>query len=196
MVQEPIFFTDNSGIRLTVARFYTATGRCIQKPYVPGDDLGYVYDIYERYEHGEMTSADSIVRNDSLRYETPKGKVVYGGGGIIPDVFVPVDTVGVTDLLVQINRQALAVKYSSEVADKYRSSLRQVKTLDDLNALLDSMDLEAGFLSYLSRCGVGVDRRPRPRRPLLPPGRPRLLSHHRRDRQCHTGGCHPAVTPL
>ena len=159
MVQEPIFFTDNSGIRLTVARFYTATGRCIQKPYVPGDDLGYVYDIYERYEHGEMTSADSIVRNDSLRYETPKGKVVYGGGGIIPDVFVPVDTVGVTDLLVQINRQALAVKYSSEVADKYRSSLRQVKTLDDLNALLDSMDLEAGFLSYLSRCGVGVDRR-------------------------------------
>ena len=159
MVQEPIFFTDNSGIRLTVARFYTATGRCIQKPYVPGDDLGYVYDIYERYEHGEMTSADSIVRNDSLRYETPKGKVVYGGGGIIPDVFVPVDTVGVTDLLVRINRQALAVKYSSEVADKYRSSLRQVKTLDDLNALLDSMDLEAGFLSYLSRCGVGVDRR-------------------------------------
>ena len=159
MVQEPIFFTDNSGIRLTVARFYTATGRCIQKPYVPGDDLGYVYDIYERYEHGEMTSADSIVRNDSLRYETPKGKVVYGGGGIIPDVFVPVDTVGVTDLLVRINRQALAVKYSSEVADKYRSSLRQVKTLDDLNALLDSMDLEAGFLSYLSRCGVDVDRR-------------------------------------
>ena len=159
MVQEPIFFTDNSGIRLTVARFYTATGRCIQKPYVPGDDLGYVYDIYERYEHGEMTSADSIVRNDSLRYETPKGKVVYGGGGIIPDVFVPVDTVGVTDLLVRINRQALAVKYSSEVADKYRSSLRQVKTLDDLNALLDSMDLEAGFLSYLSRCGVGVDHR-------------------------------------
>ena len=69
-----------------------------------------------------MTSADSIVRNDSLRYETPKGKVVYGGGGIIPDVFVPVDTVGVTDLLVRINRQALAVKYSSEVADRYRSS--------------------------------------------------------------------------
>ena len=159
MVQEPVFFSDNSGIRLTVARFYTATGRCIQKPYTPGDELGYVYDIYERYEHGEMTNADSIVRNDSLRYVTPKGKVVYGGGGIIPDVFVPVDTVGVTDLLVQINRQALAVKYSSEVADKYRSSLRQVKTLDELNTLLDSMDLETGFLSYLSRCGVGVDRR-------------------------------------
>ncbi len=159
MVQEPIFFTDNSGIRLTVARFYTATGRCIQKPYTPGDGLGYVYDIYERYEHGEMTNADSIVRNDSLKYVTPKGKVVYGGGGIIPDVFVPVDTAGVTDLLVRINRQALAVKYSAEVADRYRSELRGVRTLDELNALLDDMNLEAGFLSYLSRGGVTVDRR-------------------------------------
>lgn len=159
MVQEPIFFSDNSGIRLTVARFYTATGRCIQKPYTPGDGLGYVYDIYERYEHGEMTNADSIIRNDSLRYVTPKGKVVYGGGGIIPDVFVPVDTAGVTDLLVRINRQSLTVKYSSEVADKYRSSLRQVNTLEELYALLDSMDLETGFLSYLSRCGIIVDRR-------------------------------------
>ena len=159
MVQEPVFFSDNSGIRLTVARFYTATGRCIQKPYTPGDELGYVYDIYERYEHGEMTNADSIVRNDSLRYVTPKGKVVYGGGGIIPDVFVPVDTVGVTDLLVRINRQALAVKYSAEVADRYRSGLRGIETLNGLNALLDSMNLEAGFLSYLSRCGVSVDPR-------------------------------------
>lgn len=159
MVQEPIFFSDNSGIRLTVARFYTATGRCIQKPYTPGDDLGYVYDIYERYEHGEMTSADSIQHNDSLKYVTPKGKVVYGGGGIIPDVFVPVDTAGVTDLLVKINRQALAVKYSSEVADRYRSALRDVKTLDGLNSLLDGMNLEEGFLAYLSRCGVAVDPR-------------------------------------
>ena len=157
MVQEPIFFTDNSGIRLTVARFYTATGRCIQKPYTPGDDMDYVYDIYERYAHGEMTDADSIVRNDSLKYITPKGNVVYGGGGIIPDVFVPIDTVGVTDLLIQINRQALTVKYASEVADGYRGRLREVSSLEGLNALLDSMDLEDGFLSYLARKGVAVD---------------------------------------
>ena len=157
MVQEQIYFTDNSGIRLTVARFYTATGRCIQKPYTPGDELSYVYDIYRRYEHGEMTDADSIVRNDSLRYVTPAGKVVYGGGGIIPDVFVPIDTVGVTDLLVRINRQALAVKYSSEVADRYRQKLRGVSTLEELDTLLDSMDLESGFLAYLSRSGVTVD---------------------------------------
>ena len=150
MVQEPIFFTDNSGIRLTVARFYTATGRCIQKPYTPGDEMDYVYDIYERYAHGEMTDADSIVRNDSLKYITPKGNV-------IPDVFVPIDTVGVTDLLIQINRQALTVKYASEVADGYRGRLREVSSLEGLNALLDSMDLEDGFLSYLARKGVAVD---------------------------------------
>ena len=157
MVQEPIYFTDNSGIRLTVARFYTATGRCIQKPYTPGG-TDYMYDIYERYRHGEMTDADSIVRNDSLKYVTPKGKVVYGGGGIIPDVFVPIDTVGVTDLLVRINRQALTVKYSSEVADRYRKQLRRATTLDSLITLLDSMGLEDGFLDYLSRQGVSVDR--------------------------------------
>lgn len=157
MVQEPIFFTDNSGIRLTVARFYTATGRCIQKPYTPGDGADYVYDIYERYVHGEMTSADSIARNDSLKYITPGGNVVYGGGGIIPDVFVPIDTTGVTDLLIQINRQALTVKYASEAADKYRGELRDVASLDELNALLDSMDLESGFLAYLRLRGVTVD---------------------------------------
>ena len=157
MVQEPIFFTDNSGIRLTVARFYTATGRCIQKPYTPGDEMDYVYDIYERYAHGEMTDADSIVRNDSLKYITPKGNVVYGGGGIIPDVFVPIDTVGVTDLLIQINRQALTVKYASEVADEYRGRLREIGSLDELNVLLDNMNLESGFLSYLKRKNVSVD---------------------------------------
>ena len=157
MVQEPIFFTDNSGIRLTVARFYTATGRCIQKPYTPGDDMDYVYDIYERYAHGEMTDADSIVRNDSLKYITPKGNVVYGGGGIIPDVFVPIDTTDVTDLLIRINRQALTIKYASDVADEYRGRLREIGSLDELNVLLDNMNLESGFLSYLKRKNVPVD---------------------------------------
>ena len=157
MVQEPIFFTDNSGIRLTVARFYTATGRCIQKPYTPGDEMDYVYDIYERYAHGEMTDADSIVRNDSLKYITPKGNVVYGGGGIIPDVFVPIDTTGVTDLLIRINRQALTIKYASDVADEYRGRLREIGSLDELNVLLDNMNLENGFLSYLKRKNVSVD---------------------------------------
>lgn len=156
VVQEPVYFGDNSGIRLTVARFYTATGRCIQRPYDSGND-GYEYDIYERYLHGEMTDADSIPVNDSLKFLTPAGKVVYGGGGIIPEVFVPIDTVGVSDLLVRINRQSYTVKYSSVLADRYRGELRKVTDLKSLEALLDRMDIEESFLKYLSENGVEVD---------------------------------------
>lgn len=150
LVQEPIYFTDKSGIRLTVARFYTPTGRCIQKPY--SED--YQMDIIERYRHGEMVSADSIKRVDSLRFVTRGGKVVYGGGGIIPDVFVPIDTTGVTDFLIASNRKSLVVKYSNVLADKYRAELREVKTFEDLERLLASIDLEKGFLSYARQNGV------------------------------------------
>lgn len=155
LVQEPINFSDNSGIRLTVARFYTPTGRCIQKPYGDkGDD--YMYDILERYRHGEMTDVDSIPKNDSLKFVTPKGKVVYGGGGIIPDVFVPMDTVGVTDLLVKINRQSLQVKYAISLSDKYRKELRDVTTLPQLYGLLDKMNLKTGFQEYLKKNGINI----------------------------------------
>ena len=150
LVQEPIYFTDKSGIRLTVARFHTPTGRCIQKPY--SED--YQLDIIERYRHGEMVSADSIKRVDSLKYITPKGKVVYGGGGIIPDVFVPIDTVGVTDFLIASNRKSLIVKYSNVLADKYRGELRKVKAFDDLEELIASIDLEKGFLEFARKNGV------------------------------------------
>lgn len=149
LVQEPINFTDNSGIRLTVARYYTPTGRFIQKPYTHGDDEDYAYDILERYRHGEMTDADSIPKNDSLKFVTPGGKIVYGGGGIIPDVFVPVDTVGVTDLLIKANRLSLQVKFSIATADKYRKELQKIRTLNELEKLLDSMNLESSFKDYL-----------------------------------------------
>lgn len=154
LVQEPIYFSDKSGIRLTVAKYYTPTGRNIQKPYEKGE---YMDDIVERYMHGEMMDEDSIPKNDSLRFVTPGGKVVYGGGGIIPDIFVPVDTVGVTDFLVRINRQSSQVKYSIEVADRYRKDLQKVTSLDELNLLLDSMDLESGFRKYLKRTGVPIN---------------------------------------
>lgn len=144
LVQEPIYFSDKSGIRLTVARFYTPTGRCIQKPY----SADYEYDILERYKHGEMMVADSIKRNDSLQYTTPKGKVVYGGGGIIPDLFVPLDTTGVTDFLIAVNRKSLQVKYSIKLADRYRAQLREVKTFLQLEKLIASIDIENGFLAF------------------------------------------------
>lgn len=157
-VQEPILFSDNSGIRLTIARFHSATGRCIQKPYNKGGDA-YNYDIIERYAHGEMTDVDSIPKNDSLKYTTKGGKIVYGGGGIIPDVFVPMDTVGVTDMLIQCNRNASAIKYASNVAIKYRKELSRVESMEELNILLDSMNLEAGFKNYLRSQNIKVTDR-------------------------------------
>ena len=150
LVQEPVYFTDKSGIRLTVARFYTPTGRCIQKPY----DENYQMDIIERYRHGEMISADSIKRVDSLKYTTPGGKVVYGGGGIIPDIFVPIDTTGVTDFLIACNRKSLIVKLSNILADKYRKELRKVETFEDLERLVATIDIGGEFLEYASRNGV------------------------------------------
>lgn len=158
VVQEPIYFSDNSGLRLTVARYYTATGRCIQRPYT-SNDKNYAYDLYERYAHGEMMEADSIKVNDSLKFVTPGGKTVYGGGGIIPDVFVPLDTVGVTDLLVKINRQSYILRFSSVLADRYRTELRKVADLHSLNRLFDRINLESEFLQYLSDNGLSVDRR-------------------------------------
>ncbi|MEN6619062.1 MAG: S41 family peptidase [Rikenellaceae bacterium] len=144
LVQEPINFTDKSGIRLTVARFYTPTGRSIQKPY----SKDYQYDILERYKHGEMSFADSIRKNDSLKFTTPKGKIVYGGGGITPDIFVPVDTVGVNDFFIKASNQGLAFKFSSLMADEYRPKLKDIKDIKSLNMLFSSIDFEKRFLIY------------------------------------------------
>jgi carboxyl-terminal processing protease len=150
LVQEPIYFSDGSGIRLTVARYYTPSGRCIQKPY--SDD--YMMDIVKRYEHGEMTSADSIPVNDSLKFSTKGGRTVYGGGGIIPDVFVPIDTTAFNSFYVACNRKNLPFKYSVETADRYRvkmAAMHDLKTVDDF---LNGMDIANGFLAYAKRNGV------------------------------------------
>ena len=90
LVQQPIDFSDGSAIRLTIARYYTPSGRCIQRPYESGKDRNYELDLYNRYEHGEFFSRDSIKQNENERYLTSLGRTVYGGGGIMPDVFVPV----------------------------------------------------------------------------------------------------------
>lgn len=150
LVQEPVYFTDKSGIRLTVARFYTPTGRCIQKPY----DTDYRMDILERYRHGEMVSADSIRKVDSLKFTTPGGKVVYGGGGIIPDVFVPIDTTGVTDFYIACNRKSLVVKFSNHLADRYRHQLRQVHSFEDLENFVATVDVGGEFLAYARKNGI------------------------------------------
>ena len=147
LVQEPINFTDGSGIRLTVARFYTPSGRCIQKPY----DKDYAYDIFERYAHGEMTSADSMRVDTTSVFYTVKGRRVYGGGGIMPDVFVPLDTTKATSFYVKCNKKATSVRFASSMFDKYRGQLSAISDFDALERYLKEIDLEQQFLDYASR---------------------------------------------
>ncbi len=145
-MQEPINFTDGSGIRLTVAGFYTPSGRCIQKPY--SDGTKYAYDIYERYRHGEMTDADSIQVDSSEVYYTVKGRPVYGGGGIIPDIFVPMDTTRATDFYIKCNRKATQMRFASEMFDRYKSTLSGIDDFGELSEYLDGLDLAGKFLDF------------------------------------------------
>lgn len=144
LVQEPVNFTDGSGIRLTVARFYTPSGRCIQKPY----DKGYEYDIYERYIHGEMTSADSMKVDTTALFYTMKGRRVYGGGGIIPDVFVPMDTTKASKFYLKCNRKATSVRFAQHMFDKYRESLSSIDDFKKLERFLANIDVPAQFLEF------------------------------------------------
>ena len=147
LVQEPINFTDGSGIRLTVSRFYTPSGRCIQKPY----DKDYDYDIYERYAHGEMTSADSMKVDTTALFYTVKGRRVYGGGGIIPDVFVPMDTTKATTFYVKCNRKATMMRFAQNMLDKYRGSLSEIDNFAELDTYLDGIGIGTQFLDYAAR---------------------------------------------
>ena len=147
LVQEPINFTDGSGVRLTVSRFYTPSGRCIQKPY----DKDYAYDIYERYAHGEMTSADSMKVDTSAVYYTVKGRRVYGGGGIIPDVFVPIDTTRATDFYIKCNKKATVVRFASAMFDKYKNELSTIDDFGKLESYLNSISLDQQFLEYAAK---------------------------------------------
>lgn len=144
LVQEPFYMSDGSGIRLTVARFYTPSGRCIQKPY--SDD--YQYDIYRRYADGEMVDADSMKVNKELEYSTVGGRKVYGGGGIIPDVFVPVDTTKATAFYLNVTRKAIPMRFASHFYDHHKDELAQIDDFGALLKYLDSASLESQFLSY------------------------------------------------
>ena len=147
LVQEPINFTDGSGIRLTVARFYTPSGRCIQKPY----DKNYNYDIYERYAHGEMTSADSMKVDSTSLYFTAKGRRVYGGGGIIPDVFVAIDTTKATRFFIGCNKKAVMMRFASSIFDTYRASLSKIDDFSRLDRWMDEVNVERQFLDYAAK---------------------------------------------
>ena len=153
LVQDQRQFSDGSAIRLTIARYYTPTGRCIQKPYNHGL-ADYYNDINNRYLNGEFESKDSIHFDDSLRYTTPKGKVVYGGGGIMPDIFVPIDTSGVTDYLIHIRNKGLIYRFALRFADNHRNKLEQNSTPEGIVNYLDKSKVLAQFKKYVRQEGI------------------------------------------
>lgn len=145
LVQEPVNLNDGSGLRITIARYYTPSGRCIQKPYADGD---YATDIYDRYVHGEMLAADSMKVDKSQEFHTVSGRVVYGGGGIIPDVFVPIDTTKVTKFYLACNKKATQMRFASEYFDSHRAELTAINDYNQLVRYLESSDIEGRFLRY------------------------------------------------
>jgi len=153
LVQEPIMFSDNSGIRLTVARYYTPTGRCIQKPYEKSNKRAYENELLERYRHGEMSTSDSS-KFDGEQYRTPKGKIVYGGGGIMPDVFVPVDTVGINNYYLSVSRKSLQERFVLRFTDQHWSELNKIKNLKQLKSYLTNFRFDTMFRAYAKERGV------------------------------------------
>jgi len=156
LVQEPVMFTDGSAMRLTIARYYTPTGRSIQKPYENGYEEYYT-DLNERFVRGEQWGADSIHFADSLKFITPGGKVVYGGGGIMPDLFVPADTTGMSVYFMRVRNTSLIYRYSLRYTDENRDAMKQFTTANDLSSYLDKQDLLRKFTSFASSNGVKYD---------------------------------------
>ncbi len=157
LVQNEIALPDESALRLTVARYYTPTGRSIQKPY--GEGVDYENDYYDRFDHGELMSADSIQFADSLQYRTPEGRIVYGGGGIMPDIFVPIDTVGGSAYLTELSYSGSFRRYGFEYVERERTALEKYEDVNDFlaNFTLSNEDLEE-FYAMAEQDGIVKDR--------------------------------------
>ena len=158
LVQEPFILRDGSVLRLTVARYYTPAGRCIQKPYNKGIDE-YYNDINERFMNGEFESADSIHFPDSLKYKTVGGRTVYGGGGIMPDIFVPLDTSGMSPYFMKVRNLGLIYRFALTYADNHRERLERFTSFRALENYLDKQDLLEAFIRYAKTKGVPPDKK-------------------------------------
>lgn len=155
LVQRPISLPDSSEIRLTVQRYYTPSGRCIQKDFQRGNSDRYDEEIIERYNHGEIFNADSISLKTDEIFRTANGRIVYGGGGIMPDLFVPSDTTGYSSYFINVSNSGLLQKYAYETADINRSEFAKAKTVDDLlNMLPSDAAILQSFVSYASANGI------------------------------------------
>ncbi|MFV0553760.1 MAG: S41 family peptidase [Mangrovibacterium sp.] len=147
LVQEQVPFTDGSALRLTVARYYIPSGRCIQKPYAEGE-TEYRMDIFNRMAHGELSQVDSIHFSDSLRYETLNKRVVYGGGGVMPDLFVPIDTTGYSDYFSQVIQKGLTYRFAIDYVDANRKEMQQFTTAQEIERYLKKEQILNRFVEY------------------------------------------------
>jgi carboxyl-terminal processing protease len=153
LVQQQTVFPDGSALRLTVARYYTPTGRCIQKPYDNGNE-SYYADLSDRYDRGEFKEEDSIHFADSLAYTTPGGDTVYGGGGIMPDVFIPIDTSGYTEYYRRLVNKGLIYKFAFEYADMHREELSAFADHEEISQYLEQHNAFNEFLAYSRDQGI------------------------------------------
>ena len=153
LVQEPILFSDNSGIRLTVSRYYTPTGRSIQKPYLKNNRRMYENELLERYLRGEMNSSDSS-KFTGEQFVTSGGKIVYGGGGIMPDIFVPIDTVGLNAYFNEVSRRNLVYRFALQFTDQHRAELNAIKSIESLKKYLANYRFATLFRDYAANAGV------------------------------------------
>lgn len=153
LVQQQIGFPDGSIIRLTIARYYTPSGRCIQKPYSTGDDKNYEQDLITRYQHGEFFSQDSI-KHTGPAYHTGLGRVVYGGGGITPDIFVPEDTLGMTSYFKEASMSGLILQYAFSYTDDNRLKLNNFKEMMEMSDYLSKQNLVEQFATYADKHGL------------------------------------------
>ena len=154
LVQQPIEFNDGSAIRLTIARYYTPSGRCIQKPYQKGKDEQYELDLLTRYEHGEFFSQDSIKQDESHIFYTSLGRPVYGGGGIMPDIFVPQDTTGMTSYFRMAVNRGLTIQFSFQYTDRNRQKLQKYTNADDLLKYLKTQNILEKFAQFAESKGL------------------------------------------
>ena len=153
LVQQQIEFADHSMIRLTIARYYTPSGRCIQKPYTDGNDKSYEEDLMMRYQHGEFFSQDSI-RHTGPAYHTSNGRTVYGGGGITPDIFIPEDTLGITSYYKQAAMSGLILQFAFQYTDQNRQTLGRYPELPQLTGYLKKQGIVEQFANYASQHGL------------------------------------------
>ena len=153
LVQKQIEFPDGSMVRLTIARYYTPSGRCIQKPYTPGDETDYQLDLLSRYEHGEYFSQDSI-RHTGPEYHTHIGRTVYGGGGITPDIFIPEDTLDMTSYYKEAAMSGLILQYAYNYTDDHRQQLSRYDTMKSLSAYLQRLGLVDQFATFADKNGL------------------------------------------